>query len=396
LGNYIEEDPNEPTYLSSLVQHDMLTVYGAYLIAAEEWDLFRIVPIPGYSGTKMYTPTLDYTYVMIDQSQRSFTEITLTQISSCVTGMCIPYGVQKEVRDDQCNLAPLIGLERGSHCQHEVQTAQPFFYDTDDGVIYSVGEPLAVRIECPGGQPGPDDSVTLQGSGIIDVPEGCQVSANNWKVLGRPATLQVTSRHALLTPSTEEGKGFTFTLPFTLPTMTVTHHLFKTVTSFIGDTLWIVLGVVCGVVAVVAALIITGYVKAAEAREYVLAIKRKLAFAYSQLPVKRSSSSQPPSRGGSTTDLRLHTYQASEASLHDSSTWLPTAPTAPPTSPRPPTILPRPPTTSPKPMVKKLGSPSVRWKDTTNEQERSDDYIDFAAPTFTRPRTTSAGSRLNE
>ena len=384
-GTFVEEDPNESTYLSQFIEDDKITVYGAYLVANEEWDLFRLVSIPGYKGNRMYVPRLDYTYVMVDREQRSFTEVTLTQISSCVNGMCIPYGIQKEVRDDECNLSPLIGAARSTDCPHDVHPAQPFFYDTDDGVIYSVGEPLSVRIECIGGKPGPDDTVTLKGSGIIDIPAGCVVSANHWKVLGRPATLKAADRHPLLTPATREGKEFAFKLPFALPKLKVTQHVFDAVTSYIGSTLWIVLGVVCAIILIAVILLVTGYVKASEAREYVLALKRKLVFVYTKLPEKHTppASPRPPvsPRPAATMGMPLHVYRPATAG-HEATGWKPSAP----------------PIISPKPSAKRLGSPSVTWKNvpSDDDKDRSDDYIDLPSPIRVRPRDSSADSSLGE
>ena len=174
--------PERPIGVDPIVKNDLIHVYTVFLEGGPKFDLYQVTPLPHFEGGIAVTRKIPYEFILIDGGQKMFTPLTKEDLPFCLTGVCPVRHVLRKVKDDKCGVIALKDdAPFHDDCPAEFSPGDPVFVPTVHGIVYSVPTKITGQLHCPGklDKAGNEGEYILQGTGVVTVPDGCDLHIND-------------------------------------------------------------------------------------------------------------------------------------------------------------------------------------------------------------------------
>jgi hypothetical protein len=167
MQSIIVSDPNDP--------HLLLVIINAVALSRENVDLVELVSIPYFENGKAFFPILDYHTVVLNQLKRSYSILEEQEEISCLSNRCYISDVERPVSDKTCGIPQFFDEHLDACIADETPTTGVFLKPMlPDGILFAFLDEVTSQLFCQGAATGP--SKKLQGTGIMQLPNGCLLS----------------------------------------------------------------------------------------------------------------------------------------------------------------------------------------------------------------------------
>jgi hypothetical protein len=167
MQSIIVSDPNDP--------HLLLVIINAVALSRENVDLVELVSIPYYENGKAFFPILDYQTVVLNQLKRSYSILEEQEEISCLSNRCYISDVERPVSDKTCGIPQFFDEHLDACIADETPTTGVFLKPMlPDGILFAFQDEVTSQLFCQGAATGA--SKKLQGTGIMQLPNGCLLS----------------------------------------------------------------------------------------------------------------------------------------------------------------------------------------------------------------------------
>ena len=183
MQSIVVSDPGDP--------HLLLVIINVAALDREEMQLTKLVSIPYYENEKAYYPILDYDTVVLHQLKRSYSVLTEAEEIGCLSDRCYVSDVERPISDGTCGIPQFFDEYKKTCLAEEDSSTTGVFLKPmlPDGVLFAFRDEVTTQLFCQGAPTGPSNK--LQGTGILQLPNGCLLSiidqkGDSTKVKGPP------------------------------------------------------------------------------------------------------------------------------------------------------------------------------------------------------------------
>lgn len=167
------------------------------LVSIEEFQVYHLIPVPIRHGHEHISIIPESPYLLITLKRNTFYQMNEQDLNQCIkphgTAMICPAGQpinSVESSRSKCERDLLTGQQDFGHCHILADTVTDVWtpLKTSNKWIYTLKETTLINIV----QSSNVDTVTLQGSGILVIQPGCELSHDGVTITGR-SSLTTTS-----------------------------------------------------------------------------------------------------------------------------------------------------------------------------------------------------------
>ena len=164
MQSIVVSDPADPTKL--------LVVVNLAALDRRNFELVELVPVPYFENGESYEISLDYRYLVLDQSAHTFSILTEQEENDCLFNRCYIGSTEQSVLEKSCGI-PQFYDQHKTDCVSEVIQSNGVFLKPmlPDGVIFALKGKVRSEVFCLGKPIGGPSN--LQGTGILQLPNGC-------------------------------------------------------------------------------------------------------------------------------------------------------------------------------------------------------------------------------
>ena len=163
------------TILPAMLSTSTLTVLSNIRVTGPPWDLYMLQTLPIWTDNKLYREDLKHPFIAVDNYFSKYLTMDKEEYRACRNKPCELRGAIRALSNAECGVKALLGKTNSDDCPvHEITPPADFFETSPHGVIYAVQESQTVTITCPHSGEKPQ-LVTIVGSGLLTIPDGCQV-----------------------------------------------------------------------------------------------------------------------------------------------------------------------------------------------------------------------------
>jgi hypothetical protein len=151
-----------------------------YAVLSDEWDLYKLVPIPTFEGSYIRQRKIPFEYIALDYIHDQYVPIIKDVVKECKKGFCYIPGARQRVQSEECVVSPIVGDKpTNAPCTVDYFAKRNFFYPTQYGIIYSVEKPLTAHVICPDSRVrGSEKNLMFKGIGVLQIAPGCFVQTH--------------------------------------------------------------------------------------------------------------------------------------------------------------------------------------------------------------------------
>jgi uncharacterized membrane protein YebE (DUF533 family) len=196
-GDQVMQHPDQPTYVSPIISGDKLDIYAQFVSGESEWELYEVIPLPRFAEGRAYTRRAAFRFALLDSAQRTYIQLDPQEAAECRRGACQATGVIRHTADDPCTIIMLALGKPREDCPMDESPQVPYFKATSDGLLFSTPEKIDARMHCrnadsPYSKTGVDKQITLEGTGLISMPAGCdfELTRPEVTIVGPPRHLE--------------------------------------------------------------------------------------------------------------------------------------------------------------------------------------------------------------
>jgi hypothetical protein len=181
-GVSIEPDTQTPVMLGPSPVLGQFEVIFNYLILGDTFEIFKIVPLPKFTGGYMYLTKALYKYMAVHLRTEDFVPMSEEDVLQCEKGQCAMLRARMPIQAEECVVSPILGDAPNIQCPVEGYPKSQMFIPTPQGLIYALpkGEKLSAHVFCDTpGSLGPDNVTHLSGLGLLAIAPGCTLSVHD-------------------------------------------------------------------------------------------------------------------------------------------------------------------------------------------------------------------------
>ena len=188
----VELRSHSPVIIDPEVHDRTINIYIIYMEGREQWDLYRLIPLPYFQNGQQNTPQLSYEYALVDPLQTRFAPLTEYQAHECNIGVCQEAQLIKTIEQDDCGINTMIQKTLTSTCPMIEAEEQVFIMAVPIGALYAVPQPIMARLYCDRsiGGPGVESEGLLRGVGTVQIPAGCDLKLDKPTIIIKGAPLK--------------------------------------------------------------------------------------------------------------------------------------------------------------------------------------------------------------
>ena len=164
MQSIVVSDPNDPTKL--------LVVVNLAALDRKDLELVNLVPVPYFENGEAYEISLDYRYLVLDQSAHTFSILTEQEENDCLFNRCYIASPEQSLLEKSCGI-PQFYDQHKDNCVSELIQSNGVFLKPmlPDGVIFALKGKVRSEVFCLGKPIGSPSN--LRGTGILQLPNGC-------------------------------------------------------------------------------------------------------------------------------------------------------------------------------------------------------------------------------
>ena len=199
---YVTPHPVIPVFANPEMTNHLIEFSIVIAIGEKTWDLYELTPLPQFDATAAYYVETRYKYVLIDQYQERFVPLDDKQVKECLTGVCVDVEIARRILDERCTINSFIGVAPDPNCPMRRGDIIPYFKRVRNQIVFSVPHEMEGRLVCsdPAYQrPGSDGTVAIRGTGIIQIPYGCNIKLNAPDITVYGSPYRTKDEHVMVT-----------------------------------------------------------------------------------------------------------------------------------------------------------------------------------------------------
>ena len=187
MQSIVVSDPSDPTKL--------LVVVNLAALDRRNLELVNLVPVPYFENGEAYEISLDYRYLVLDQSAHTFSILTEQEENDCLFNRCYIGSTEQSLLEKSCGI-PQFYDQHKNNCVSELIQSNGVFLKPmlPDGVIFALKGKVRSEVFCLGKPIGGPSS--LRGTGILQLPNGCILQVIDDE--GRVFKIKGLPQHTLL------------------------------------------------------------------------------------------------------------------------------------------------------------------------------------------------------
>ena len=170
MKSVIVTDPQNPELLMAMI--------NAAALSRKSQELVQLLPVPWFKNNEAIQPILSHEHVVLDQASGTFTVLNDKEAENCIKdGHCSASNPEQRTTITACGLPQFFDWHL-NRCDFEPVLSGGMFMKRlgADGIVFSFKEKVIAQLFCQG-ITGPAQSI--QGSGILQIPSGCTLTATD-------------------------------------------------------------------------------------------------------------------------------------------------------------------------------------------------------------------------
>jgi hypothetical protein len=80
-----------------------------YAVLSDEWDLYKLVPIPTFEGNYIRQRKIPFEYIALNYIHDQYVPIIKDVVKECKKGFCYIPGARQRVQSEECVVSPIVG-----------------------------------------------------------------------------------------------------------------------------------------------------------------------------------------------------------------------------------------------------------------------------------------------
>ena len=197
MQSIVVSDPNDPTKL--------LVVINMAALGRRNLELVKMTPVPYFESSTAYEIILDYHTIVLDQNAHTFSILTEQEEYDCLFNRCYVGSSEQSLFEKSCGIPQFYDRNKDGCTSESVITTGVFLKPMlPDGVLFAFQHPVQSQVFCKDKLM--SKSQQLQGTGILQLPNGCVLSIIDkhgrlTKVKGQPQYTMITADDLELMPN---------------------------------------------------------------------------------------------------------------------------------------------------------------------------------------------------
>jgi len=197
MQSVVVSDPQDPTKL--------LVVINMAALGRRNLELVKMTPVPYFESNVAYEIILDYHTIVLDQNAHTFSILTEQEEYDCLFNRCYVGSSEQSLFEKSCGIPQFYDRNKDGCTSESVITTGVFLKPMlPDGVLFAFQHPVQSQVFCKDKLM--SKSQPLQGTGILQLPNGCVLSVVDkhgrlTKVRGQPQYTMITADDLELMPN---------------------------------------------------------------------------------------------------------------------------------------------------------------------------------------------------